>query len=229
MDDPIFSEFVLDAAKIGESGRWAALNEKIVGLAKKTLVGNEWKVELFSAISFQVFSEYLRLKKAHAAESADPSLLAWRARNLLELSVWSTYFARSGETARQLYEDAGRDAMEVLKLFESWGQKTEQPIDWLSTIAGGKNDLTDRAASVGIEDLSGKYMNVSKAAEICGLKEAFAIQNKLLSKFAHPTAIQILGTADDEKLRLQSDMFYGQGCCFSIGAFNALELSIPFI
>lgn len=229
MDDPIFSQFALEATKIKEGGRWAAMNEKIVTFTNNATTGNEWWTELLGSLCFQIFSEFLCLQNAYEKERADPALLAWRARNLLELSVWATYFASSVERARRFYEDAGRDAMEALKLFENWGKETGQPTDWLSAISVGQNDLSDLAASVGIADLSGKYMNVSNAAEECGLKEMFSILNKLLSKFAHPTAMQILGELDDKKLSLQREMFFGQGCCFFIGAFNALEISQPVV
>jgi hypothetical protein len=51
----------------------------------------------------------------------------------------------------------------------------------------------------------------------------------MLSKFAHPTAMQILGNADVEKQSLQRDTFHALGCCFFVGAFNALEKSMPFV
>ena len=229
MDNPNFSQFVADAANIKESGRWAALNERIVCLAKNPGVDNAWQVQLLGALCFQAFWEYLRLQDARAAERTDPSLLAWRARNLLELSVWSTYFARRRENARKLYEEAGRDAKDVLDVFERWGQAAEPPVDWLSAIADGKNDLSRRAATEGIESLDGPYMRVEKAADECGLKDMFKNMNKLLSKFAHPTAMQILGMADDQKQSLQRDTFYALGCCFFVGAFSALENSVPFV
>ncbi len=228
MDNPVFSQFVADAANVKDSGRWAAMNEKIKALAENRGVGNAWQVELLSALCFQVFSEYLRLKDARMGERIDPSLLAWRARNLLELSVWSAYFARSRENARRLYEDAGRDAKDVLDVFEQWGQAAEQSADWLSVLAEGKHDLSHRAATEGIETLDGSYMRVAKAADECGLKE-FGVPNKMLSKFAHPTAMQILGISDEAKQVLQRDMFYGLGCLFFVGAFTALENCVPWV
>jgi hypothetical protein len=228
MDNPVFSQFVTDAANIKESGRWAAMNEKIACLAKSPGGGNAWQVQLLGALCFQVFSEYLRLQDARAAEPTDPSLLAWRARNLLELSVWSAYFAMSRENARRLYEEAGRDAKNVLDVFEQWGQVAGQPVDWLSAIGDSKNDLSRRAASEGIESLDGRYMRIEDAAGECGLRDMFKTMNKLLSKFAHPTAMQILGMADDEQQSLQRDTFYALGCCFFLGAFSALENSVPF-
>jgi hypothetical protein len=229
MDNPVFSQFVVDAANIQECGRWAAMKEEVVCLAKNPGVGNAWQVQLLGALCFQVFSEYRRLQDARTAERTDPSLLAWRARNLLELSVWCTYFARSPENARRLYEDACRDARDLLHVFEQWGQGAGQAVDWLSAIADGKNDLSRRAASEGIGSLDGRYMLVAKAANDCGLNDGFKNMNKMLSKFAHPTAMQILGMVDDEKRFLQRDTFYALGCCFFLGAFSALESSVPFV
>lgn len=205
------------------------MNERIVRLAENPGVDNAWQVQLLSALCFQIFSEYLRLQKVHSTERSDPSLIAWRARNLLELLVWSTYFASSNENARRLYEDAGRDAKNILDVFESWGQATGQPADWLSKIAGGKNDLSQRAVRQGIENLDGRYMRVEKAAGHCGLEDTFKPMNKMLSKFAHPTAMQILGMVDEEKRLLQRDTFYVLGCCFFVGAFNALEACLPYV
>jgi hypothetical protein len=113
--------------------------------------------------------------------------------------------------------------------FQHWGQSSGQQDDWLAKFDGAKFDLSNRAANEGINKLDGKYMRVGAAAEICGLTDLFKIANKTLSKFAHPTAMQILGTADEAKRELQRDMFYGHGCCYFINAFNALESCAPLI
>jgi hypothetical protein len=81
------SKFVDDAAQIGASGRWAALNATIVRLAKNPGSNNAWYVQVLAGPYSNIFSEHLLLKRAHAEEQGDASLLAWRARNLLELSV----------------------------------------------------------------------------------------------------------------------------------------------
>jgi hypothetical protein len=221
----VMNRFADDAARIRTSGKWAAMNAAIKALAAPPGAANTWQVEVLGGLCFQVFNEYLRLQDAASAERLDPSLLAWRARNLLELSVWATYFGRSRDNARRLYEDAGRDVKDLLEKMEKAGQAA----DSVSVIAEGKNDLLQRAANEGIETLDGKYMRVDTAANECGLKDLFNTMNKLLSKFTHPTAMQILGTADEAKQTLQRDVFYGLGCLFFIGAFTALENSLPFI
>jgi hypothetical protein len=124
--NPEFAKFVDDAANVKTSGRWDAMNTKIKRLAAKPGAGNEWYVQLFGALCSQVFSEYHQLKNAYGAGRENASLHAWRARNLLELSVWSSYFTKDREHARRLYEDAGRDVLDLLSAFEKWGKATAQ-------------------------------------------------------------------------------------------------------
>jgi hypothetical protein len=224
MGDPVFSKFAADAANIKESGRWTALNEHILQMAKKPEAGNEWYVQLFGQLCYQVLSEYSSLKRAYdEKQNEDVSLVAWRARNLLELSVWATYFTKSSDKARRLYEDAGRDAHELFGIFETWGRKSGQSFDWLSPLASFKTDLAERAAREGVTKLDAGYMRVDIAAADCGLQDHYKIMSKMLSKFVHPTALQILGVADDAKLAMQREWFFSLGCLFFTGAFTALE------
>jgi len=109
--DPEFSRLVDEAANIAAPGRWAAVNKGIKHLAANSGADNDWWVQLFASLCSQVFSEYLFLKRAHEEKRDEASLLAWRARNLLELSVWCLYCSKSRENARRLYADAGRDVL----------------------------------------------------------------------------------------------------------------------
>ncbi len=63
---------------------------------------------------------------------------------------------------------------------------------------------------------------VHEAARECGHTQ-FKIGFKLLSKFAHPTAMQILALPDPAKTIIQRDYFFSLGCLFFTGAFYALE------
>jgi hypothetical protein len=225
--DPEFSKLVDDAAKIKTSGRWTAVNDGIRRLASNYDAENAWYMELLSSLCYNVFSEYLSIKTTHAEKQrGDASLLAWRARNLLELSVWSMYFSKSKENARRLYEDAGRDVRDVFGAFTAWGEKTAQSADWLGALTNAREDLSQRAALVGIEDVDGPYKRVTDASKECGIGDHFALSFKMLSKFAHPTAMQILAPYDEEKDAKQRDCFFSQGCLFFTGAFTELELAV---
>ena len=223
--DPEFSRLVNEAADIADSGRWAAVNARIEALAANPGTDNAWWVQLFASLCSQNFSEYLSLKRAYEnKQDDDAALLAWRARNLLELSVWSTYCAKSRDNARRVYEDAGRDIRGIFDAFIKWGAVTAQATDWLDPIAAAKRDLSQRALAVdGIESLDGPYKPVSNAAKECGIGEHFSLGYKMLSKFAHPTAMRILAPPDEKREAVQRDCFFSQGCLFFTGAFNALE------
>lgn len=218
-----FVRFISEAANIKTSGRWSSLNQKIHHLANNHNGYEAWKVQVIAALCAQNFSEYIALKKAYEENGSEPSLLAWRARNLLEISVWSIYCAKETKNARIFYEDAGRDVIGVYKAFTEWGTTTSQNNDWLYPIENAKHAVSQRAASKGIKSLDGSYQEVRKVAEECGIGPHFKLSYKKLSKFAHPTAMLIMATPDLEKERLQKEMFYSEGCIFFAGAFTALE------
>ena len=96
--DPEFSRLVDKAANIAASGRWAAVNERIEHRAANPGADNDQWVQQFASLCLQIFSEYVSLKRAYKEKLDEVSLLAWRARNLLELSVWCLYCAKSRET-----------------------------------------------------------------------------------------------------------------------------------
>jgi hypothetical protein len=180
---PEFAQHVESAANIKSFGRWAAMYARIKCLAATPGADNEWYVQLFAGLCFQVFSEYSALEHVYTENrERDVSLIAWCARNLLELSVWATYFAKSRENARRLYADAGRDAYEILAAFEKWGQTNAQHADWLEPITNGKRDLSRRASAEGIDTLEGGYQPVRLAADECGMKDHYVVAYKMLSK-----------------------------------------------
>lgn len=218
-----FTKSISEAVEIKTSGRWAALNQKICQLAENHNGHEAWQIEVFEALCFKNFSEYVALKKAYEDFGSEPSLLAWRARNLLEISVWSIYCARSRENARAFYEDAGKDVNDLYEVFISWGHNASQGNDWLNPLERAKEDNRQRAEDKGIESLVGSYQLVREVAKKCGIEQHFKLHFKTLSKYAHPTAMLIIAPSDPGKEKLQKEMFYSHGCIFFVGAFTALE------
>jgi hypothetical protein len=217
-------DFIDYAAQIGASGRWGAVNKAIERLAKNPRSDNAWYVQLLASLCSKVFSEYLLLKKEYANDQDDDaSLLAWRARNLLELSVWSEYCTKSKANARRLYEDAGLDVAEIYTTFQKWGKATAQDANFLEPFTNAKQELSERAASEGIEILDGSYKRVRDAAKECGNERHYDVIFKFLSKLAHPTAMQIMAPPDPAGVQIQRACFFRQGCVNFTGAFHALE------
>jgi Family of unknown function (DUF5677) len=221
-----YFRLVDEAAGISTSGRWTAVNGCVQRLAANPGVDNEWWVMVFGSLSSQIFSEYLSLKRAYEEKHDKTSLLACRARNLLELSVWCLYCSRSRENARRFYEDAGRDILGLYTAFTKWGTATAQDPEWLDRIAGAKQGLSKEAISEGIASLDGPLKAVRDAAVEAGIDEHFRVSYRMLSKFAHPTAMRILAVPDETKEGVQNDAFFSQGCLFFTGAFQALEIEL---
>ena len=221
-----FSNVVNQAADIATSGRWDSLNARLQELAVNPGSDNGWWVHLVGSLCSLNFSEYLSLKWAYENEQ-DAPLLAWRARNLLELAVWTRYCAQDRENARRLFEDAGRDTREVYDKFLAFGKAGlftgEIPSDWAEPFENAKQALHERARAEGIDSLDGRYMDVSAAADECGIAAHFGLINKFLSKFTHPTALRILAPPDKEREESQKSYFFRYGCLFFIGAFQSLE------
>jgi hypothetical protein len=182
-----------------------------------------WYGELFTDLCFRVFYEYSELKEAYAEPPPkdDLALLSWRARNLLELSVWATFCAGDRNKARQFFEDLGRDASSLLKSFQTWGKATNQAPGWFQKGADARDELVKAALVRGVASIDGKFTEVADAAGEIGIAGDFRIMNRLLSKFAHPTAMLILGNSDVRKM--WKDLVFANGCLFFVGAFSALE------
>ena len=222
--DSVLAEFVEQATTIAKSGRWDAVNKAVEEWAARPKQRNEvWYGELFAKLCFRVFYEYSALKETYAAPPPkdDLALVSWRARNLLELSVWSTFCAKDRSKSRQFFEDLGKDASNLLNAFQAWGEATNQSPDWFQSGANSRDGLADRARLRGVESIDGKFMGVADAAKQIGITHHFNVMNKLLSKFAHPTAFLILGNS--EALQMQKESAFANGCLFFVGAFTSLE------
>ena len=179
---------------------------------------------MFAGLCSQVFSEYLLLKRAYEkGTERDVGEIAWRARNLLELSVWSRYCSASEENAQRIYEDATRDLNGVLVAFEKWGKATTQPAEWFEKGTSAQQEISDKALLEGVAGVDEPFKRVNEAAKEIGIGPDFELFNKLLSKCAHPTAMKIVFSSNKLLTTWQRDSFFRNGCLFFVGAFSALE------
>jgi len=214
------SRFFELADDISKSGRWTIINDKIQRLTANPMPGNEWWVELFGKLCFRLFKEYLLLKRDYEAKHKETALLAWRSRNILELSIWCLYCSKSRENARRFFEDAGRDVLGVFDAFIKWGNAMYLDQAWLDHVTTGKKEIHRQASTEGIASLDGPYKKVGDAADEIGFGDHFRVGCRMLSKLAHPTAMEIV--ADINHARM-NDVIFSHGCLCFMGAFNALE------
>jgi hypothetical protein len=140
--------------------------------------------------------------------------VAWNARNMVELSVWIHYCGQSETNARRFYEDALRDmkglVLSLGQINKFVGNRFEQE--------QSAHETLDHIAltQLGLDLIDADYASVSSAATAAGLSGWYLPTNKFLSKFAHPTALLVIGVA--QKSEMIRDM---QLACFGHGIYAA--------
>lgn len=112
--------------------------------------------------------------------------LAWATRNLLELSIWIDYCNLSNQHAKRFSDDSLRDLYGLSKAV----QRTVEVESGVKSTDMDRalSNLAQFAQSLGIQALEDDFKHVSEAAKELGRLQKFQAANKLLSKFAHPTA-----------------------------------------
>jgi galactitol-specific phosphotransferase system IIB component len=143
--------------------------------------------------------------------------VAWNARNLLELWIWIKYCEASRENARRFHEDALRDALgltvSLSKMFDMRGLVNDfedQAREALKAVA-----LKDQ----GVDSVDTNYERVAEAARKIGEYDWYTACNALLSKFAHPTAVLVVGimhqdeTVDHLQITFATQGVYFAGLC----------------
>lgn len=153
-----------------------------------------------------------------ANKQNDISCVAWRARNLLELLIWVDYCHLSDENAAEFAEDQARDAVDALNLPASFS------LGGLFNFQGARKDVIQMAKDAGFDTVDDNYARVSDIAKELGHGEMFKNVNKLLSKFAHPTAMAVM-TSMKEYEKPFRDKFFETGTACSKIALRLIEKS----
>ncbi len=139
--------------------------------------------------------------------------VAWLARNLVELALWCEYCGQSKENARELLLDSARDAYDSINIPDGVvSQASFQEV---------QQELLNKAETDGF-DIKKKYTDVGTVAKNLGMSIRFKYLNKMLSKFAHPTALAILST-DSNVHNLLRQKFYEIGISASRSATHSIN------
>lgn len=182
-----------------------------------------WEITLFTNFAGAV-TDNLR---ALLVDGISLSEAAWRARSLLELYIWIEYCCRSRENAKRFWDDAGRDMNELLKSYLTatrYVPHMAYSASRISELERSREILLESAANMQIDIEEESYKRVSKAAEELDRK-VFPLLNKILSKFAHPTAAAIVAWKGTEEPWFTGfrDAVRNQGLSFAIDAFKMLK------
>jgi hypothetical protein len=152
-----------------------------------------WYEDLLNNLVGEVGFHLVRMTQAHKERQL--TVLAYNARGLLELYVWTKYCVKSEQNARRFREDMFRDLRGIHEALKN-----------LSTIFPKRPDasippaklkhldalIKQKASELGMSAADANYKRVVTAAEELGIKALFVNSNALLSKVAHPTALTVL-------------------------------------
>jgi hypothetical protein len=153
--------------------------------------------------------------------------LAWRSRNILEVDVWIKYSLSDRTRAYKFYSDMKRDFIDWIAAFQhllevaTRLETLPEELDkrqfkyWAQELGGSKQRIKSGGQQRGLADadMDESYTQVSKAAKELGKVdyEVFIRINKILSKFAHPTAFTLLLFPNTELAERFSDIMYVLG------------------
>lgn len=138
--------------------------------------------------------------------------VAWITRNLLELRIWTEYCGRSMQDSDDFICDALRDLVD------------------LNRKVGGASgealaELESAKKFIGNARPHHRFRLVSEAATDIGLKDFYEKNNKVLSKYVHPTAMSIVAHMRGKGLDLVRKQFFDLGKEIAEDALQKLDSS----
>ena len=149
---------------------------------------------------------------------------AWVSRIFLELWVWIKYCGATRGNAWRFHEDALRDLKGLSGIIRK-GCELQGIED--ETFASRTQRIKNVASKqLGIDDVDTNYLAVERAAAAEGvnLGPQYSASNRILSKFAHPTAGLVIGIMhQDEKRRELQAVCTTQGVYYAAQSILALE------
>ena len=144
------------------------------------------------------------------------NLVAWLVRNLLELAYWTSYCAQSVANSQKFGTDAARDLMDLMNVPDGIFSET-------FSFMAARQEAIDNAKAEGFESIDEKYTKVPDVARGLGFGVEFHHTNKLLSKFAHPTALSVIY---DREIPPLSEKFYKLGMFLGTQTIKLIDKSI---
>ena len=187
---------------------------------------SHWHVDMLLNLWAELVMDFRLLELSYvnhheAFVISRPSVMAWRARNLLELSVWIEYCLKSKENVRRFYNDKMRDAFEWVSVIQSLTELFPA-FPAAGQIKQVKARMEESAIKAGV-DIDDSYMRVNDAARELGNLQPWTKMNKLLSKFAHPTAFTVLTLTQGETESSMSDFFLMVRCISFSGSMEDFD------
>jgi hypothetical protein len=177
-----------------------------------------WHLNVFIGIAHEALKMQFHLKRAY--KERELNYLAWAARNLLELRVWSMYVAKSEQNAWRFHQDQFIDGLTSIRSMDKAADKVGRTVDaefLRSTAAALRVRLKPLADNAGVTEANG-YLSPKLVAREMGIEGEFDVHNTITSKLLHATGFSVLVAGDELSTTNTMDS------CFAYAASNALSI-----
>jgi hypothetical protein len=177
-----------------------------------------WHLNVLIGIAHEALKMQFHLKRAY--KERELNYLAWAARNLLELRIWSMYVAKSEQNAWRFHQDQFIDGLTSIRPMEKAADKIGSTVDaefLRSTAAALRSMLTPLADNAGVTEANG-YLSPKLVARELGIAGKFEVHNTITSKLLHATGLSVLVAGDEVSTTSTIDS------CFVYAASNALSI-----
>jgi len=225
---------IIKAHEILVAGRLGAVSKDLDRL-HATEGDDTWYSDTLMNLFSELAMQYAMVEKEYNDKDrrfaiARPATLAWRARNMLELSIWTAFCYGSRDNARRFYEDKHRDMLNwVTSVQKMVALLPDAEIAWRTFPIESKARITKVAEDEKIADIDESFTKINAAAVEIGLDSFFLSMNKFFSKFAHPTALTVLTFPDEATRAMMCHLFCVMAAIFFILGFEEMEKHVTTI
>ena len=192
-------------------------------LIHQTRTDKPWQTDVIAGLASRCYELQRHLRRGYA--EFDAHYMAWAARTLLELKVWTEYVTKSEDNLKRFFQDMYVDgstgfqvATKSLVKLDDHPLKTESQ----RILDDAKPDLVAKLAAADVGE-SEKYLRPGDVAKQLGLEAEFDVANMTFSKWAHASAFSVLLPLYAEgKPDSKNEMFLMMGTCNAVLVIEAL-------
>jgi hypothetical protein len=231
-----------EQAKEKFKARYHSTEERLERFTKAATT-ETWYEDVLDSLWVELILSYTLLEQTYTQKTLSIGFsrtaeLAWRSRNILEVTVWALYCLSDKSRAYQFYGDRRRDladwvsAFQQLAAFAAEFESLPEELD-RSQFQRCKEELEalvhhikSGSQEVGLSNaaMNKSYKRLNNAAEDLGDEgKTFNRINTILSKFAHPTAFTIFTFPDQGIADQFADIFYVLGLTFAVTTLEIFD------
>jgi hypothetical protein len=159
---------------------------------RQTNTDKPWQNDIIVGLARRCYNLQKHLRRGYA--ESDEHYMAWAARTLLELKVWTEYVTVSEDNLRRFFQDMYVDARTAFQVgAKATAGLDDHPLKAASQkiLDNAKPDLGAKLEGAEVSE-SERYLRLSDVAKELALEIEFSIANMTFSKWAHATAQSVL-------------------------------------